>query len=369
MPVPTRIPEPTLLLDTRRALANLERMAERARAAGARLRPHAKTHQSQAIARWCRELGIEALTVSSLQMAEYFADDGWDDLTLAFPFHPGMRDRVQALATRGRMGITLADAAALDGVAFDVPVDAWLKIDVGTHRTGFAHDDPALELLTHALASRGDIRLRGLLAHAGHSYAARSEREVLRVHADTLALLAGVRDRLAAGVGPLELSFGDTPTCSLAETFPGVDELRPGNYVFYDLSQWQIGACGIDDIAVAMACPVVARHPERGELVVHGGAVHFSKDAMDFEGERVFGLAVNAADDGWGELDPDLRLVRLSQEHGIVSAPPERIAAIRPGDVLLFLPVHSCLTADAMGGYLCLDGNRIGMLPRTGEPR
>jgi D-serine deaminase-like pyridoxal phosphate-dependent protein len=331
MPLPSPLSEPVLLLDEARVRRNLRRMAERASAAGVRLRPHFKTHQSHAVGRWCRELGVDAITVSSLAMAEYFADDGWRDITLAFPFHPGMRDRVE--------------------------------IDVGSHRTGFAHEDPdGLRALAATLVGRDDIRLRGLLAHAGHSYDARGAEQISVVRDETLALLARLREELAAVAGPLELSVGDTPTCSTADAFPGVDEIRPGNYVFYDLSQWRIGACGVEDIAVAMACPVAARHPGRGELVVHGGAVHFSKDVMQLDGQRIFGLAVEATPDGWGALCPDIRLVGLSQEHGIVAAPADVIARVRPGDTLLFLPVHSCLTADAMGRYLSLTGESIQMM-------
>ncbi|MEZ0472378.1 alanine racemase [Luteimonas salinilitoris] len=362
MSFPSSLSEPVLLLDEARVRHNLKRMAERAAAAGVRLRPHFKTHQSHTVGRWFRELGVEAITVSSLSMAEYFVADGWRDITLAFPFHPGMRDRVDALAPRTAFGIVLADPQALDGVRFSTRVDAWLKIDVGSRRTGFDPEDlDVLRDLAAALAGRDDIRLRGLLAHAGHSYDARGGQAIAAVHAETLGLLGRLRDDLADISGPLELSVGDTPTCSTVGAFPGVDEIRPGNYVFYDLSQWQIGACAVEDIAVAMACPVVARHPARGELVVHGGAVHFSKDAMDFDGQRIFGLAVEAAPDGWGALRPEIRLVRLSQEHGIVAAPDEVIARTRPGETLLFLPVHSCLTADAMGRYLTLTGEPVEM--------
>ena len=68
--------------------------------------------------------------------------------------------------------------------------------------------------------------------------------------------------------------------------FGPVDELRPGNFVFYDLMQEEIGACTLDDIAVAMACPVVAVHPDRMQWIIYGGAIHFSKDFLTLEGGR-----------------------------------------------------------------------------------
>jgi D-serine deaminase-like pyridoxal phosphate-dependent protein len=357
---PLSLSEPVLLLDPTRARRNIHRMAERARHAGVRLRPHFKTHQSQGVGRWFREAGVEAITVSSLAMAEYFAADGWNDITLAFPFHPGMRQRVEALAQRVHLAITIADPLALDGVEFGARLDAWLKIDVGSRRTGFdPADGDTLSRAASTIAAHRYLTLRGLLAHAGHSYAARDAAAIDHAHVSSLALMRQLRESLRLACGALELSVGDTPTCSRAETFPGVDEIRPGNFVFYDLSQWQIGACAIDDIAVAMACPVAARHPERGRLVIHGGAVHFSKDWMELDDERLYGLGVEACGDGWADLRTDVRLVSLSQEHGLVAAPAELIARTRPGDTLLMLPVHSCLTADVMGRYRCIDGEVI----------
>jgi D-serine deaminase-like pyridoxal phosphate-dependent protein len=80
-----RISAPTLVVDTAKVRTNVRRMAERARRNGAALRPHLKTHQSATIGRLFKEAGVRAGTVSSAGMAAYFADAGWDDLTIAFP--------------------------------------------------------------------------------------------------------------------------------------------------------------------------------------------------------------------------------------------------------------------------------------------
>ena len=107
----------------------------------------------------------------------------------------------------------------------------------------------------------------------------------------------------------------------MAADFKGIDEIRPGNFVFYDLMQWQIGACELADIAVALACPVVALHPERGQIVVHGGAVHLSKEALvEGDGEVSFGRVVLLNEAGWRPLGEGAKVVSLSQEHGIIQA-------------------------------------------------
>ena len=48
-------------------------MAAKARSAHVRFRPHFKTHQSLEIGRWFREFGVDAITVSSVGMAAFFA--------------------------------------------------------------------------------------------------------------------------------------------------------------------------------------------------------------------------------------------------------------------------------------------------------
>jgi len=74
---------PAVVVDERRARANIAAMAAKAAVSGVRLRPHFKTHDNVGVGRWFREAGVRHATVSSLAMAERFARDGWRDLTLA----------------------------------------------------------------------------------------------------------------------------------------------------------------------------------------------------------------------------------------------------------------------------------------------
>jgi len=135
------------------------------------------------------------------------------------------------------------------------------------------------------------------------------------------------------------------------------DEIRPGNFVFYDLKQERIGSCSEQEIAVAVACPVVAKHAERNEIVLYGGAVHLSKDSfVDQDGTQVFGRVALFEDDSWSSSLPDTFVSSLSQEHGIVRTTAEILSRVHVGDVLVILPVHSCLLAYLLQDYHTLDG-------------
>lgn len=74
--LPVEIQRPTLLLDKDKAIRNIEKMAGKARKSGVRFRPHCKTHHSAGVGEWFRDFGVDAITVSSLDMAACFADRG-----------------------------------------------------------------------------------------------------------------------------------------------------------------------------------------------------------------------------------------------------------------------------------------------------
>ena len=169
-----------------------------------------------------------------------------------------------------------------------------------------------------------------------------------------------IRNQLESrGAGPLLVSIGDTPGCSVVDGFKPADEIRPGNFAFYDTQQVQIGVCGWEDIAVALACPVVALHPERGEAVIYGGAIHLSKDYFELDGVRQYGLVSLAEGNHWGAPLVGGYVARLSQEHGILHLQPADLARIHVGDLVCVLPAHSCLTVQAMGRYLTLAGEWV----------
>ena len=230
-------------------------------------------------------------------------------------------------------------------------VDIWIEVDTGYHRSGIDYEATG-EIVSVARAVRDSskLRLRGLLTHSGHSYNAGGKAELEAVFRDTKDRMSALkRSLLDAGIPQVEISVGDTPTCSVVEDFSGVDEIRCGNFVYYDLMQYFIGACRLEDIAAALACPVVGVYPHRDEFVLYGGAVHLSKDyCVDPEGKAVFGYVCRLTEDGWEAPLPDTYVRSLSQEHGIVKAPPEVVRDIRRGDLLAVLPAHSCLAANLM---------------------
>jgi D-serine deaminase-like pyridoxal phosphate-dependent protein len=367
----SNIVRPTMLLDEDRVRRNIARMAAKARANGVRFRPHFKTHQSAQIGEWLRAEGVTAITVSSMQMATYFANHGWNDITVAFPANVREIDQINRLAAQVRLHLLVESAATVRILQeqLTAPVAVWIEVDAGSGRSGVPWNAGG-DLLEIAglLADSRSMRLQGLLTHAGNTYAARSMAAVAAVHNETVTRMGRLRNWLMehSFLG-LELSIGDTPACSMLEDWGDVDEARPGNFVFYDLTQMAIGSCTADEVGFVAACPVVAVHAERHEIVLYGGAVHLSKEMLlQPDGRASYGAVVHLHEGGWSEPLPGAWLRSLSQEHGVIAATPaaweEALAGVQVGDLLGVLPVHSCLTADLLKEYVTLKGERVSMM-------
>lgn len=359
------ITQPTLLLDKEKCKANIQRMLEKAEKNGCSLRPHFKTHQSAQVGEWFKEAGINKCTVSSLGMAQYFAKAGWTDITVAFPLNVLEKLKVNHLAQSIKLNVcveSVETTKTLSGfIAHSVGV--FIKVDAGYHRTGIgAEDFQGIEMIILELKKNPRLIFRGFLQHAGHTYQAKGKAEINEIHAYTSQKMQKLKAHFKNQYPELIISNGDTPTSSVSDNFEGVDEMRPGNFVFYDVMQAEIGSCRYDEIAVAMACPVVAKHADRNEIIIYGGAVHFSKDRIEnITGTTIYGLVAQKEASGWGQPFPDLYVKKLSQEHGTIHATDEFIQEIKIGDILYILPIHSCLTANLMGKYGTLEGKELAM--------
>ena len=350
---------PTLFLDPVRCKKNIAKMAAKARRNNVAFRPHVKTHQSLAVARWLKEEGVAKITVSSLKMAAYFAQD-WDDITVAFPTNILEIETINSLASKIQLNLCVENVEVLEFLKnhLKAPVGIFLKMDIGYNRTGIAVDRFSLiDQLLSQMDQAPMLQFKGFLGHAGHSYQCRSKEEIETVHQTSKEKFLILKSHYQEQYPELTLSYGDTPSCSVSEDFTGIDEIRPGNFIFYDLTQNIIGSNELDEIAVAMACPVVAKHPDRNEIVIYGGGVHLSKDRVeDPETGVIFGRIAEKKGSGWGACIPNMHLKSLSQEHGIVSVPKETMRDYAIGDLLWVLPVHSCMAADLMKEFHTPDG-------------
>lgn len=349
------VPTPALLLDLDVLEANVERMARRARELDVRLRPHVKTHKCLEAARLQRKAGAAGITVSTLHEARVFAGAGFDDLTWAFPVIPGRLDEAAEVADRARLGLVVDGPEAV-GLLRDAghrfPV--WIAVDCGGGREGIDPGAPELLDTARAVAASGTLDLDGLLTHSGQAYRAEGPAGLAEsAEEERTAMVraaARVRD---AGVPVPAVSVGSTPAMSRARDLEGVDEARPGNYAFHDRTQLRLGACGPEDVALTVLATVVSSRPDAGHSVVDAGALALSVDPGPGDASDPPHMGAVFRDYGAGELHDDLRLVSLSQEHGVLSRP------LPWGERVRIMPNHACLTAACFDRYHVVRGGEV----------
>ncbi len=361
------IVHPTILLDELKCKNNILQMLQKANKYNLALRPHFKTHQSAQIGKWFSDLGVEEITVSSMHMAEYFVGHGWQKIILAFPANTRALKQINSLAEKCSLTLLLSDKMALSALISRVEQELsfFIEIDTGYNRTGFKAKEQSNIRQIIELASKSDyLNFRGFYVHNGHTYKANGESEVSKIHIDAIKQLRQLRKAFSS-YPKLEVQLGDTPSCSTMEHFEYIDAICPGNFVFYDLTQANIGSCSLDDIAIVVACPVVAKNPESQSLTIHGGAVHFSKDKLEVEGRTIYGRVVEFYGASWGKPIENTYISALSQEHGTIKASKDFYEKTAVGDLVFVMPVHSCLTANLHSQYLTTSGQRIVRMPRV----
>jgi D-serine deaminase-like pyridoxal phosphate-dependent protein len=350
---------PAFLVDRPTVTRNCDSMREKARASSVAFRPHVKTHKTVEIGRMQHGGFAGPITVSTLAEAEVFAGDGARDITYAVPVAPEKLHRVASLAAQIERLSVLVDSdrafRAIEEFANEhrVTFDVFLKVDCGYHRAGVDPGNPDSVRLALALARSEAVRFQGLLTHAGHSYHARDVEEVRRVAAEETACLSRFRALLAdEGLAETRRSVGSTPTAAVVERFTECDEVRPGNYVFYDAFQATLGSCRLEDVAVSVLTTVVGSYPERNTLIVDAGALALSKDTGPEHIQPGFGYGVVCDLD----LRPlPMRIEALSQEHGKIRTETH----VPVGTRLRILPNHSCLTAAMFDVYQIVDRGRV----------
>ncbi|ARU61937.1 hypothetical protein CBW65_13530 [Tumebacillus avium] len=336
---------PQVVVHRGRLQDNIASMAAFARQHGVQVRPHVKTHKTWEIFAMQQAAGAVGLTCAKLGEAEVFLQRGVKSVLVAYPL-VGTRKlerlfelmtrfpaaEVQTIVDSPERAAELAQAAAAQGV--ELPV--WVKVDSGLRRVGVSPGAPAAELVREVRKLSG-LRLLGLLTHAGHAYGAASYEQVAEIGAAEAGCLLETAELLAAeGVTGLGISVGSTPTVKVSGAVPGVTEIRPGNYVFYDATQVRLGVATPEQCALRVLTRVVAR-PEAGRIVIDAGAKTLALDKGAHGSDAVAGHGLIVGHEG-------AVIERLSEEHGVVRIAED--SPIRVGDVLEIIPNHSCPVAN-----------------------
>jgi D-serine deaminase-like pyridoxal phosphate-dependent protein len=355
------LPTPFVVIDRARLDRNIAAMQARARSAGVRLRPHAKTHKSPAIAMRQIKAGAVGICCAKVGEAEVFAAAGIGDIRLPYPIHPSNADRVLALMDQATISIIVDDPEVAEEWSRVMTkagrrLRVLVKVDVGFHRCGVDPSRPDVVDTIRRIAQLGGLEFLGLLSHAGHSYLAKSHAEIERIASLEGEVLAQIASALRDGGTPVaEISVGSTPTARFIGRQPGVTEMRPGNYVFVDRTQVGLGAARADDCAQSIVSMVVSR-PAPDRAIFDAGSKTLTTDGVrGFGTEAGFGLVHPSLE----APQPDLtvQIERLSEEHATARVPPT--CPLRVGDRVRIIPNHACVVTNLADELWLVDGDTI----------
>ncbi len=346
------IETPAVLIDAERLARNIRRMAQAAQEMGVALRPHFKTHKTVEIARLQLEAGAVGITCAKTTEAEVLVGAGVTDVFVANQV-VGVKkvSRLLELSRGAEVSVGIDDLAQAEPLseAFGrqgrrLPV--LIEVDTGLGRCGLPPGEPVLGLARRVSGLRG-LELRGIFTHEGHVHSARNQTELEemarsagRAVVETAELLRG------EGVPCDVVSVGTTPAALITPTVPGVTEVRPGSYVFYDRLSLRTWAATEEDLALTVLATVVSR-PAPARAVIAAGTKVLSSDhvATRFD---TFGLVRG---------HPDWRLVRANEEHGVIQVPVDAEAAV--GDAVEVFPNHNCVVMNLADEVYLVRGEEV----------
>lgn len=343
------LPTPALVIDLAALDRNIAAMAEWAAAQGVALRPHAKTHKSEEVARRQVAAGAVGICCAKLGEAEALVAEGVADIHLTSPVvTSGAIARLKALGGRIRLSVVVDhpdNVAALAGV----PVTLFVDVDPGKHRTGVASPAAAVALV-EAIAAAG-MRFGGVQYYCG------SEQHIA-THAGRRAALVERTDYLRSVLAALEgaghavpvVTGGGTGSFAIDVELGVMTELQVGSYVFLDREYRDCERAGPSfESALAVDATVISANAA-GMVTIDAGLKAFATDA---------GVPVVLA-------GAEAGYAFMGDEHGALIGPDLPGLAGR----VTLMPPHCDPTVNLYDRYWLVDGETvIGSWPVTARGR
>jgi len=344
------IDTPAVLVNLEQLEANIRGMQKRMNELGVNLRPHIKAHKVPEIARMQLDAGAVGITVAKLGEAEVFAENGVNDIFVAYEIVGARKlQRLLELARKVQISVgvdsievaqPLSEAFASAGMRCEVIIE----VETGLGRCGVLPGEELLELAFQVDKLPG-LKLEGIFTHEALHHL-RSPEEVKKVAEGVGHVMVGAAEMLRKeGFEAEVVSVGATP----ARTYTcvkGVTENRPGTYVFNDRAQIGLGAATSDQCALTVLATVISR-PALDRAIIDCGRKILTSDRDWFLED--FGEVVGR---------PDLVLERLQEEHGFIRL-KEPGPDPKVGDLLEVVPNHTCVVMNQVDRVYVLKGDKV----------
>lgn len=350
----TMLSTPTVILNTLALHRNIVNMQKRANFFGVKLRPHVKTHRSVELAKMQLLQGACGVTCSKPEEAQVFLEAGMDVL-IAYPvISIDKAEKILSYTQKhsnSKLTMMVDSAKGVDAIvaaAKSLGIEKQhvsIKIDVGLHRCGVSIGDDLLNLAnqvhTHEILSQV-----GIFSHAGHAYGVNTADECKKIANEESQLMRSAKQLLENnGFECPLISVGCTMTELTRTDYEGIDEIRPGNYIFLDATPVRKGLVKEEDVSLFVVSTVISINDQYA--IIDAGSKVLSSDT------GAHGSSANSF--GTTKFGP---IERLSEEHGWIRLQTNDVPIPEVGDQVQIIPNHSCPVANLTNQLLLMPENR-----------
>jgi len=334
----TSVNTPTFIVNEAVALRNITAFQSHCNEVGLALRPHIKTHKSIHFAKAQMAAGAIGITCQKISEAEAMINSGINDILITFNIiGPEKLGRLRALSSRlAALSVVADNAEVIQGLgqAFEaapLPLTILVECDTGAGRCGVQTPKAALEL-AEKISHISGLIFGGLMTYP----AANGSKDAAQFMRDTKQLLG------AKGIVCPVISSGGSPDMWNAITAGIITEYRIGTYIYNDRSLVQRGTCTWDECAGHVLATVVSI-PTPDRAIIDAGSKVLTSDLLGF------------SDYGHVVGKPEIKIVGLSEEHGVLAVTPERQLVI--GERIRIVPNHVCVVSNMFDDIWIEDEN------------
>ena len=340
------IPSPALVVYLPLVQQNIEHVIATVDGDVSKLRPHAKTHKTAEIIQMERAAGILKHKCATLREAEMLAQNGIEDILIAYQMVGPNINRFLSLQQRYQSADfkVLVDhqkaVTALSTAAdkLGVRVKVMLDLDVGMQRTGVPVGETAVEIY-ESIDQSDSLQAWGLHVYDGHIHD--KDLTARKVScSQSLAQVEKMQDMLSAkGLAVPLVVMGGTPTFPIYAKTPGV-EASPGTFVFHDYGYTtHYPDLGFTPAALLLSRVISIPTPNRITLDLGHKAI-----AADPDGVRGIILNIDNA-----EVD------KQHEEHWAVNIPED--TPVQIGQEVYVCPTHICPCVALHPFYYVIDAD------------
>ncbi len=348
------IDTPALLIEKAKIKDNIIKMQNLCNQKGVKLRPHIKTHKMPSIARMQVEAGASGIAVAKLSEAEIFASEGFDDIQIANIiigdkkierlFH--LNNKVRELS----VSVDSFEVVSQLNKRFQnsgKEMNVMIEIDSGLGRSGLKEKAEIFKL-AKAIEECNGLKFKGILTHAGQVYSANTFDEIRDIAKYEVSFMIDIAEFLRNnGIDTLIVSIGSTPAAIAYDLLNGITEIRPGNYVFYDMIQVSLGTAKLNECALSVISTVISK-PSNDRVIIDAGskALHTDKGAHGNDKIKTYGYVLNKT----------CSILRLSEEHGFIFHNGEEF---KIGEKVRIIPNHACAVCNLFDFAYLIEENEV----------